>query len=122
MVFNNKLSIYFGEDTVHPFTSKSNMKKVPKLDIIYNNIQIKQHSRDTYLDCILEEIVSGELMSHKVVSKVNAKLKFLHLKNKYLASDLRCLLCNALIQPHFDYACSGWYPNLSEKIKNKMQA
>ena len=26
-------------------------------------------------------------------------------------------ICNALIQPHFDYACSVRYPNLSKKLK-----
>ena len=31
------------------------------------------------------------------------------------------MLCNAIIQPHFGFACSGWYTNLSEKIKNKLQ-
>ena len=31
------------------------------------------------------------------------------------------MLCNALIQPHFDYACSAWYPNLSKGLKNKLQ-
>ena len=34
---------------------------------------------------------------------------------------MRRLLCNALIQPHFDYASSAWYPNLSRKLKNKIQ-
>ena len=63
--------------------------------------------------------MSGESMAHKVISKVNARLKFLHRKNKYLTPNLRCLLCNALIQPHFDYACSAWYPNLSKKLKKK---
>ena len=72
----------------------------------------------TYLVCILEEIMSGESMAHKVISKVNARLKFLHRKNKYLTPNLRRLLCNALIQLHFDYACSAWYPNLSKKLKN----
>ena len=27
------------------------------------------------------------------------------------------MLCNALIQPHFDYACPAWYPSLNEKTK-----
>ena len=31
------------------------------------------------------------------------------------------MLYNALIQPHFDYACPDWYPNLTEKTKKKMQ-
>ena len=25
------------------------------------------------------------------------------------------------MQPHFDYACSAWYPNLSKKLKNRIQ-
>ena len=28
---------------------------------------------------------------------------------------------NAIIQPHFDYACSAWYPNLTQKLKKKLQ-
>ena len=37
------------------------------------------------------------------------------------SAALRCLLCNALIRPHFDYACSAWYPNLTKKIKHRIQ-
>ena len=80
-----------------------------------------QQSRVIYLGCILSETMSGDLMAHKVISKVNVKLKFLHRKSKYLTSNLRFLHCNALIQPHFDYACSARYPNLSEKLKSRTQ-
>ena len=31
------------------------------------------------------------------------------------------MLCNALIQPHFDYACSAWYSNLNKNLTKKMQ-
>ena len=31
------------------------------------------------------------------------------------------MLCKTLIQPHFDYACPAWYPNLTEKTKKKTQ-
>ena len=65
--------------------------------------------------------MSKESMANKVISKVSARLKFLHRKNKYLTPNLSCLLCKALIQPHFDYACSAWYPNLSKKLKNRIQ-
>ena len=83
---DNKLSIHFGEDKTKSilFVSKRKIKKLQKLEIIYNNIRIKQHSRVTYLGCILEETMSGESMANKVISKVNARLKFLHRKNKYL--------------------------------------
>ena len=33
----------------------------------------------------------------------------------------RHLLCNALIQPHFDYAYSAWYPNLAKKLKDRIR-
>ena len=33
----------------------------------------------------------------------------------------RRLLCNALIQPHFDYGCTSWYPLLSKALKTKLQ-
>ena len=60
-------------------------------------------------------------MALTVISKINTRLKFLYRKNKFLSPQLRRLLCNALIQPHFDYACSVWYPNLNKKFKTKLQ-
>ena len=59
-------------------------------------------------------------MAYKIISRVEARLKFLHRKNKYLTPNLRRLLCNTLIQPHFDYAFSAWCPNFSKKLKNKI--
>ena len=50
----------------------------------------------------------GEPTTLKVVNKVNGKLKFLYRKNNVLLPELRRMLSNALIQPHFDYACTGW--------------
>ena len=32
------------------------------------------------------------------------------------------LLCNSLIQPHFDYACVFSYPLVSKKMRKKTQA
>ena len=55
------------------------------------------------------------------MNKINSRLKFLYWKNRYLTPYLKRLLCNALIQPHFDYACSAWYPNLNKKLKSKLQ-
>ena len=50
----NRLSIHLGEDKTKSilFASKSKIEKVPKLNISYKNIQIKQHSKVTYLGCI----------------------------------------------------------------------
>ena len=121
---NNKLSNHFGEDKIKfiLFASKRKIKTLQKLETIYNNIRIKQHSRVTYLGCILQETVSGESVTHKITSKVNVvRLKFLHRTNKYLTLYLRRLLCNALRQPHFNYVNSAWYSNLSKKLKAKFK-
>ena len=60
-------------------------------------------------------------MVTKVLGKINGRLKFLYRKQKFLSSSLRRMLCNSLIQPNFDYACSAWYPNLNTKYKKKVQ-
>ena len=111
-------SIHFGEHKTKSllFASKCKIKRVPKLKIKYKNIQIKQHSKVTYLGCILDETMSGESMVLKVINKINSTPKFLHRKNKFLTPALRRLLCNALIQPQLDYASSAWYPNLTQKM------
>ena len=61
-------------------------------------------------------------MALHVLKKLNGKLKFLYRKSKLLSPSLRRLLCNALIQLHFDYACTAWFPNLNQSLKKKLQA
>ena len=120
---DNKLSTHIGEDKTKSilYASKRRSKNVSQLNIRYNHINIKQHSQVTYIGCVLDERMSCEPMALKVINKINGKLKFLYRKNRYLAKELRRMLCNALIQPHFDYACPAWYPNLNEKTKKKIQ-
>ena len=120
---DNKLSIHFGEDKTKSilFCPKRKLSKVEKLHIHYGNVTIKQHSSVTYLGCVLDESFSGESMVLQVINKINKKLKFLYRQNDFLTPNLRRLLCNALIQPHFDYSCITWYPNLNKKFKKKLQ-
>ena len=112
---DNKLSIHFGEDKTKSilFSSKRKIKKAIPLNIQYKDIKIKQYSKVTYLGCILDETLSGESMAIHVINKVNSRLRFLYRQNKFLDIPLRRLLCNAMIQPFFDYACNVWYPNLN---------
>ena len=56
------------------------------------------------------------------IHKINSRLRFLYRQNKYLSFPLRRLLCNAMIQPFFDYACNAWYPNINKKLKTRLQA
>ena len=61
-------------------------------------------------------------MALNVIDKINSRLKFLHRQNRFLTPHLHQLLCNALIQPVFDYACTAWFPNLSKKLMLRLQA
>jgi len=120
---DNKLSIHFGEDKTKSilFAPKGKSKKLDSLDISLGNIEIKQHSKVSYLGCILDENLNGESMALNVIKKINMRLMFLYRKNKFLTPQLRRMLCNALIQPHFDYACTAWYPNLNKNLLKKLQ-
>ena len=120
---DSKLSIHFGEDKTKSilFASKRRANNIHQLNIKYEYINIKQHWEVTYLGCMLDETISGEPMALKVINKINGKLKFLYRKNKFLSPELRRMLCNALILPHFHYTCLAWYPNLTEKTKKTIQ-
>ena len=120
---DNKLSIHFGQDKTKSilFASKNRISKGTQLNINYDSIEIKQHSSVTYLGCVLDESLSGESMAMKVVNKINSKLRFLYKKKQFLTPALRRMLCNALIQPHFNYACLAWYSKLTQALKRKIQ-
>ena len=120
---DTKLSIHFGEDKTKSilFASKRKIKSARKLNVKYKNIELKQHLQVTYLGCVLDETLCGEPMALKALNKINGKLKFLYRKNKFLTPTLCRMLCNVIIQPQFDHACSVWYPNLNEKLKKKIQ-
>ena len=70
---NNKLSIHFRDDKIKsiPFATKFKIKKVRKLNIKYGDIQIKQHSKVKYLECMLDETMSGGTMTFSVLNKIN---------------------------------------------------
>ena len=121
---DNKLSIHFGEEKTKSilFSSKHKVKKCKPLNIHYKNIKIKQYSKVTYLGCILDETLSGESMAIHLINKINSRLRFLYRQNRYLSFPLCRLLCNAMIQPFFDYACNAWYPNINKKLKTRLQA
>ena len=107
---DNKLSIHFGDDKTKSilFASKRRPKNICKLNIRHKEINIKQQAQATYLGCVLDESISGETMTLKIINKIKGKLKLLYKKNKFLTSELRRMLCSTLIQPHFDYTCPAW--------------
>ena len=65
--------------------------------------------------------MAGKTMALRVIERFNSRLKFLYRKNRFLDVPLRKLLFNALLQPHFDYVCTAWYPEWTKKLKDKLQ-
>ena len=90
---DNKLSIHFDEDKTKSIFSgsKHKIKKSKPLNTQYNNVEIKQYSKVTYLHCIFDEILSGESIAIHVINKINFRLKFLYRQNRLLNFPLRRL-------------------------------
>ena len=83
------------------------MKSPPKLNISYGDYSLKQHNTVEYLECYLDSNLNDESMARRVLKKINTKLNLLWRQGNYLNYSSRRLLCNALIQPHFDYGCTS---------------
>ena len=103
------------------FGTKKQLKKDNNLNIRYGTVHIKQYHTVSYLGYVLDENLSGKPMALQVIKKINTRLRFLYRKNRFLSQPLRRLLCNAIIQSHFDYGCSAWYPYLNKSLKKKLQ-
>ena len=61
-------------------------------------------------------------MALHAINKINSRLKLVYRQDKFLNKSLRRLLCNALIQPFFNYDCGAWYANRNQSLKNSLQA
>ena len=106
----NSSFISSGEDKTKSILF-SKTRGLKEINISFAGHSIKQHETVEYLGCQLDSKLSGEAMASKILKKkINAKLKFLYRQSGYLTPAYRRLLCNALIQPHFDYGCSSWLP------------
>ena len=110
-------SVHFGEEKIKSifFSLKHSSKSIGQRDISYKDVKITQYSKVTYLGRLLDKCLTGESMAMQVCIKGTSKRMLFYKKNTFLSKDLRRLLCNALIKPHFDYACAAWYPNLNKK-------
>ena len=115
-----ELLIHFGEDKTKSILSLK-AEKLREINISFADHSIKQLETVEHLGCQLDSKLSGETMVSKVLKKINVELKFLHRQSRYLTLEYKRLLCNVLIQPHFDYGCSSWSSLWKESLKFKLQ-
>ena len=99
----------------------SRKKRPPKLSISYEDCCLWLDNIVEYVGCYLDSNLNRESMAHRILKKINTKLNFLWRQSNYLTYSSRRLLCNAFIQPHFDYGCTLWYALLSKTFKTKLQ-
>ena len=100
--------MHFGEDKTKSILF-SKARDLREINISFAGHFIKQDRAIEYFGFQLDSILSGEAMASKVLKKKKSKLKFPYRQSRYLTIAYRRLLCNALIQPQFDYGCSSWF-------------
>ena len=90
------------------------------LNIVDGNVKIKQYTKVAHLGCILDESLLGKSMTFHV-NKISSTLRFLCRQNRFLNKPSRRLVCNAMIQSFFNYACSACYSSLKKDCQKKLQ-
>ena len=117
----NKLSLHLGKTESILFGSVRKLKKVSKMKITCNNVNLEAKSSVKYLGVTLDQDMTGETMGSSVVKKINSVIKFLYRKSSFLKFRNRKLLCSALLQSRFDYGFNFYYRGLYKDIKLKFQ-
>ena len=118
---DNKLSLHLGKTESILLGSKVKHGKSPNLNVKCKGTKINPKSVVKYLGAEIDQHVAGEDMASKIIKKIGSRIKFLARKRKYLDSETIKLLVAALVQCHFEYACSSWYSGLTKKTKGKLQ-
>ena len=104
------------------FVAKHKLWNAKSLKIVYNAVEIKQHAKAKYQGCILDESLSGELMTLNVIDETNSSARFLYRQHRFLTPTLSWFLCNEMIQPLFGHVCTAWFQNISKNLRLRFQA
>ena len=120
-LIDNKLSLHLGKTEAILFGTRYNLNHVNSFEVICNNEVIQNVKSVKYLGLQLDEELSGESIVKEITKKVNSRLRFLYRYKDYLNTESRKTLCTALIQCHFDYSCSSWFPGINKGLSDKLQ-
>ena len=118
---DNKLSLHLGKTESILFGSKRKLKNVETFEVRCGQEIIKHVNSVKYLGIEIDDDLSGNNIVNEITKKANTRLKFLYRYKNMLNFECRKILCSALIQCHFDYACSSWYPGINKGLKDKLQ-
>ena len=83
------------------------------MHVVCNGSDIEPDVEVTYLGVNLDQSLSGSSIVNKIVTKCNNKIKFLYRNARSFDPQTKGMLASALVQCHFDYACSMWFSCVS---------
>ncbi len=118
---DNKLSLHLGKTESILFGSPKLIRKRSVMKISCGESSSTAKSTVGYLGLKLGQTLDGQEIYDRIITKANSRLKFLYRQAGTLSTQTKRTLVSALIQPHFDYACSSWYYGLNQKSKNRLQ-
>ena len=118
---DNKLSLHLGKTEAMIFGTKNKLKNVESFKVKCDDDEIKNVNCVKYLGLQIDNNLSGENAVKNILNKANSRLKFLYRHREMLNLSTRKTLCSALIQCHFDYSCSAWYPSINKTLRDKLQ-
>jgi hypothetical protein len=118
---DNKLSLHLGKTECILFGTKRRVNKIENFKIECLGQPIMGKDSIKYLGINIDQSVSGEAIAKNIIKKANGRMKFMYRQGSCLNQNCRKILCSALIQCHFDYACCSWYSGLSRELQHKLQ-
>ena len=119
---DNRLSLHLGKTECMVFGSKRRLKSVSDFSISCGGVVIDRVEKVKYLGYLLDQCLNGNDQVTGCIKRIASRLAFLHRNATVLDSFTRKTLCNALIQPHFDYCVSSWYSGALKKYKLRLDA
>ena len=117
----NNVSLHLGKTESILIASKIRLARTYIFKISCGSVAIESKSKITYLGLTFDNDMSFSSMGNSVIKKVNAKLKFIYRKSAIFGTNDRKLLCSALVNQHFEYACNAWYRSVNPEVKHKLQ-
>ena len=119
-LIDNKLSLHLGKTEAILFGTKAKVEKVKTFSIRCGDVTINNVKKVKYLGQQIDNDLSSSSVVDDIVKKSNSRLKFLYRYKDILNFDTKKILCTALIQCHFDYSCSSWYPGTNLTLRKKL--
>ena len=98
-------------------------KKIPKLSLNINNIEIEKVQNFTFLGLTIDENLSWKSHIMKTGGKIAKIIGIMSRLKHFIPRNILLSIYNALILPHLNYSLLTWgYGNLNRLIKLQNKA